>query len=321
MPLPQAVAADDLQQVMHRPVARLEGEGRQGGQPRARRLRSAPIAGSDASVDVSARLGHGGPGPASSLAARPRLKCTPASSVIGRPSVPAPLQLRANGLDDRLGLVEGRGASLLHGEERPGIRVGLDPGKRAHQLRPSHSEPDPPPGHGEALGEREELERDIARPRYLEDAWRAITVEGQIAVGVIVSEQDVVTTAEGNRPLEVISGRDGRGRIVRIVDEHQFGAPEDGLGHLLQIQEEVVLRTEGRDVRIGAGQMDPPRYAWYPGSGTIVASPGLTTANGRWDNPSFEPMSGRVSVIGSNRSPNRRSTHREAACRKAGRPC
>jgi len=57
------------------------------------------------------------------------------------------------------------------------------------------------------------------------------------------------------------------------------------------------------------------------GSGTMVTSPGFTTAKGRCERPSFEPMSGSVSVAGSKLNPKRRSTHRTAAWRKAGRPC
>ena len=53
----------------------------------------------------------------------------------------------------------------------------------------------------------------------------------------------------------------------------------------------------------------------------MVASPGFTTANGRCESPSLDPMSGSVSPAGSNRRPKRRSTQREAAWRKAGSPC
>ena len=64
---------------------------------------------------------------------------------------------------------------------------------------------DPPAGHREALGEREELDRDVARPGDLEDARRHVAVEGQIAVGIVVGQHDPVLRhsvdqcARGNR--------------------------------------------------------------------------------------------------------------------------
>ena len=91
-------------------------------------------------------------------------------------------------------------------------------------------------------------------PGDLEDARRPITVEGQVAVGVVVRQQDAVAAADGHRALEVLQRRDRGRRVVGIVDEHQLGPPEHRLRDLLEIEQEVVLRPQRRDVRLGAGQ-------------------------------------------------------------------
>ena len=69
----------------------------------------------------------------------------------------------------------------------------------------------------------------------LQEARRAVTVEVDLGVGIVVADQDVVRPAEGGQPLEEIRRGRGRGRIVRIVHVHQAHAGE-------------ILSVEGREV-------------------------------------------------------------------------
>ena len=93
-----------------------------------------------------------------------RLQREPGLAERRHSGVAPPLELLPDRRDDFLRPVEHGGSRLLHREERPGVHVRLHPGERADQLGPSRGEAEPPAGHREALGEREELERDLPAP-------------------------------------------------------------------------------------------------------------------------------------------------------------
>ena len=96
-----------------------------------------------------------------------------------------------------------------------------------------------------------EFDRDLARARDLEDARRDVPVEGDLAVRVVVSDQDVVALAELDRALEVIARGDRRGRVVGVIEVDELGAPHDVLGNLLHLEQELRARGERVQVRLG----------------------------------------------------------------------
>ncbi len=61
-------------------------------------------------------------------------------------------------------------------------------------------------------------------------------------------------------------------------------------------------------------------YTGYPGSGERPTSPGFIMASGRWLSVSFVPWAGRISVSGSNRTPNRFSKNAAIESRSRASP-
>src|SRR5438876_677269 len=70
----------------------------------------------------------------------------------------------------RLRLRQHRRPRGLHREERARVHVVLHARQRGDELRPPHGPREPPPGHAECLGQRVELDRDVARAPDFEDA-------------------------------------------------------------------------------------------------------------------------------------------------------
>ena len=59
-------------------------------------------------------------------------------------------------------------------------------------------------------------------PGVARNDGRAVAVEGDLRVGVVVDDQDVVLARELDDPLEEALGHDRAGRVVRVVEEHQL---------------------------------------------------------------------------------------------------
>ena len=63
-------------------------------------------------------------------------------------------------------------------------------------------------------------------------------------------EQQAVLQAEGDRPIEVLLGRAGAGRVVRIAQEHDLRPGQHVFGNVREIREEAVLLFHGHEVRV-----------------------------------------------------------------------
>ena len=99
-----------------------------------------------------------------------------------------------------------------------------------------------------------ELDRHVSRSLHLEDARRQVVVERDLAVRVVVCEQYVVAAAHIHRALEVLERRDGRGRVVGVVEVDQ-PRPGQLVGwELLELDQEVLLRSQRYQLRLGIGQ-------------------------------------------------------------------
>src|SRR5256712_912015 len=146
-----------------------------------------------------------------------RLGLEPLGAERGQHRVAPFLELRHLGPQVRGGIVQHGGTRRLHREKRPCVDVALDPRQRGDELRAAHGPAEPPPRHAEALRQGVELDRDLLRARDLEDAGRDVAVERDLAVRVVVGDDDVVPAAEGDRALQVIARRDRGGRIVGVV--------------------------------------------------------------------------------------------------------
>src|SRR5207237_9606235 len=76
-----------------------------------------------------------------------------------------------------------------------------------------------PAGHVPALRRGEDLDADLLRPPRLEEARRAVTVEGDLRVRVVVDDHQVVLAGEFDGALEEAGLHDRAGRIVGVVEE------------------------------------------------------------------------------------------------------
>src|SRR5262249_54475275 len=101
--------------------------------------------------------------------------------------VAAPLVDLAVARAHRVGHAERGDARLLPRLKRARIEVRLDLPERLDHLRAAHREGDAPAGHVEGLREGVELDSDVLRARRLEEAWRAVAVEGDLGVSVVLS--------------------------------------------------------------------------------------------------------------------------------------
>ena len=80
-----------------------------------------------------------------------------------------------------------------------------------------------------------ELDRDLARTIDLENAWRHVTVERKLRIGVVVNQQDVEIAAAGNDVLEIVERRDGCRWIVGIVQVQNPRARQNVARDFVQI--------------------------------------------------------------------------------------
>ncbi len=79
-----------------------------------------------------------------------------------------------------------------------------------------------------------------AAPGGLEERRRAVAVVGDLGVGVVVDDDDVVAPGEIDDPGEEVVLDDAARGVVRVVDEHQPGAR----GHVGRDRVEVGLEAE-----------------------------------------------------------------------------
>src|SRR2546426_12504354 len=94
-------------------------------------------------------------------------------------------------------------------------------------------------GHAERLGQRVELDRDVARARDLENAGGHGLVERDLAVGIVVRDDDPMLPAERDGALEILSRRGRGGGIVGVVEVNELGAAEDIGGDFVELQQEA----------------------------------------------------------------------------------
>jgi len=91
------------------------------------------------------------------------------------------------------------------------------------QLGVAGHKADPPAGHVVALGEREELDRDVLGARHLQDRRRHVAVEHDVRIGEIVDHPDAVLLGDRNHLLEEIQLHALRGRIAGKLSTSIFG--------------------------------------------------------------------------------------------------
>ena len=151
-------------------------------------------------------------------------------------------------------LVHGHDGGDLDGLEGAVVEVALELGERGDDLGVAHQERHPPPRHRERLGERVQLDGHVLGPGDLQDRRRLVAVEGDVGIGEVVHEDDVVLTGEVDdalHPGQVDTRRGG------VVGERQHDDARLGPGRLPRLHEVV---EEGLGRRRA-------RRCWWPAPG------------------------------------------------------
>lgn len=91
---------------------------------------------------------------------------------------------------------QGSNGDLLNGQEHTEINLGAQLFAGGDDIAPPHQKADARARDVEALAQREELHRAFPGARGVEDAAAVGTVKDNIAVGVVMYQQNVVFTAE-----------------------------------------------------------------------------------------------------------------------------
>src|SRR3989449_3423203 len=136
----------------------------------------------------------------------------------------APVPIEPHGfLDAVLGAVQRDDGGDLDRLEDAVIEVALDLLEGSDHLGVAHTEPHPPARHVVALGHGEELHAHVFGAGGLEKARGLVPIEDDVRISQVVHHIDVIFLREGHDLLEERQVHDGRGRIVREVEDQHLG--------------------------------------------------------------------------------------------------
>ena len=98
------------------------------------------------------------------------------------------------------------------------------------------------------------LDRDVHRTRDLEDRRGDVAVERDLAVGIVVGEEQIVFPARGDHALEILARRHGGRRVVRIIEIDELGFLQHIRRDLLQLEQKIGPGREVVEIRLGIGE-------------------------------------------------------------------
>ena len=150
---------------------------------------------------------------------------------------------------------QGSDGDLLNGQEHTEIDLGAQLFAGGDDIAPPHQKADARARDVEALAQREELHRAFLGTRRVEDAAAVGTVKDNIAVGVVMYQQNVVLTAEIDDFCVELRRADAAHRVGGQADQHELGPA----GHVLRdggnVGQEVVLLRQLVVPRLGTAQL------------------------------------------------------------------
>src|SRR5215831_11790897 len=153
----------------------------------------------------------------------------------------------------------------LYRREGAVIEIGLDARQRRNQPRIADRETDAPAGHRIGLAERGKLDRDVARPRHLEDRGRRLVIEINLGVGDVGKHDDFVPPAERNNLAVEVEVHSLCRRIGRKI-EHDRDWRRDAVAHcLFQFGEEIEFRADRHVANRGARHDETEGMDWIAG--------------------------------------------------------
>ncbi|OMP13380.1 hypothetical protein COLO4_01793, partial [Corchorus olitorius] len=148
---------------------------------------------------------------------------------------------------------EGCDGRDLQRSEGAVVVVALDPRQGADQLRIADHEADPPASHVVALGQGEELHRDILGSRHLHDRRGFPAVVDDVGIGQVVDHQHAILLGQFNHPLEEVQLHALRRRVRGEAEDHHLRLRNGLADGPLQLGEEVHARDQRHRTHLGAG--------------------------------------------------------------------
>ena len=129
--------------------------------------------------------------------------------------------------------------------------------ERRDELRVAHHETHAPAGHVVALGQGEELHRDVLGSRHLHDGRRLPAVEDDVGIGEVVHDEDVVLAGQRDDALEEVQLHALRRGVARKADDDHLRLRVAAADGALEFAEEVHPRAHRHRPDVGACDHGP----------------------------------------------------------------
>ena len=139
----------------------------------------------------------------------------------------------------------------LDGLELAGVEVVLGVGEGAHHQLVAANPGQAPAGHVEGFGHAVDFHPDVPGARNGEKAQRP-ALEHQRGVGGVLHHQQLVLLGEGYDFFEEFWGGHGAGRVVRVVEQEDFGLCQLLIGEAVEVGQVVVLFQQRQVVDVAA---------------------------------------------------------------------
>ena len=149
---------------------------------------------------------------------------------------------------------QSRDGNSLDGQEHTKIDLGAQFFTGGNHIGAPDQERNARAGYVEALAQGEELHRAFLGPRRVEDAAAVGTVKDDIAVCVVMHEQNVVLTAESNDLGVELRRADAAHRVGRQADQHELCLAGNILGDGGNVGQKMVFLRQFIVPRLGTAQ-------------------------------------------------------------------
>ncbi len=140
-----------------------------------------------------------------------------------------------------------------------GVKVRLDAHERVDDLIVADGDADAPASHVVGLGERIELDSHFHGSGNLQEGGGDVTVVGDVGVGKIMANEQVMTAREMNDALKESQICDATGRVVRIIQPEQFRSIQHSAWNRIKVRKVAVGLEERHVIRFAARKSCPNR--------------------------------------------------------------
>src|SRR5215472_2537036 len=185
-------------------------------------------------------IGKWNPGPNEHRRSRPR-DVPPDSIQAADQHIPPFLIPEYGFLDTVLRSIQRNDAGNLQRLKNAVIQVALNLGQRANDLSISDTKPHTPSRHVVGLGKGIELDADILSPRDLQKTRCLVSVEYNVGISKVVDDDHLMFYGKCDDLLKKFQVYHLSGRIVRKINDQNFGSRECLPINTLEVIEEVAV--------------------------------------------------------------------------------